>query len=343
MKKTIHLPYLVLFIVMACFLFFLAAVSLEDYSNVQANGEDDMFEQYIQNVFPVVNRGYEVSRSEVKEVRDDNVFERIIKNIYPLILGDGTITASSDVAPIRKNIERETPVDVEENDESDQGTNYQIISSEKAEMPEKISFDSSKPIVYIYHTHATESYNPVVKDNYHSVDEKGTVREVGKRLAQQLESKGIKVIHEKTLHDYPSYNESYRRSLETIKNGLEKNKSVKIVIDLHRDAADYKKDNQNVTIIDNTKAAKYCIVVGTGNDNYKQLKLFANYLLYKSHLMYPGLDNGIIEKPYKFNEYVSDYYILLELGDNQNDIKEALKTADCFAEVLSAVIEDLTI
>ncbi len=345
MKKQGHLPLLIMVAVIVCFFFFLVYVSFEGYSDVQANGEDDMFKQCIKSVFPVVSRGSDVGRIVPEEKADsDNFFKKIIKNIYPVISGNGTATASSETERInyfeRNDPGSETQVEIE-NDETDKGINYQIISSEKAKMPEKVSLDFSKPIVYIYHTHATESYEPVVIDNYHSVEEPGTVREVGERMAKQLESKGVKVIHDKTIHDYPSYNESYRRSLETIKKGLEENKSVKIVIDIHRDAADYKPENQNTVVIDNLKAAKYCIVVGTNNENYKALKTFADYILYKGNLIYPGLDDGIIEKPYKFNEYVTDYYILLEIGDNENDIKEALKTADCFAEILYSVINDI--
>ncbi len=344
MKKQGYLPLSIIVTMILCFFFFWAYISFEGYSNVQANEEDDMFKQCFKSVFPVISRGSDVSRSIAEEeVNSDNFFKKIIKNIYPVISGDGTATASSQINRSNYSERKEVPdiPEVEENDETDEGVNYQIISSEKAKLPERVSFDFSKPIVYIYHTHATESYEPVVIDNYHSVDEPGTVREVGERMAQRLESKGVKVIHNKTIHDYPSYNESYRRSLETIKKGLEENKSVKIVIDIHRDAADYKADKQNTIVIDNTKAAKYSIVVGSKNDNYNELKTFANYILYKGNLIYPGLDDGIIEKPYKFNEYVSDYYILLEIGDNENDIKEALKTADCFAEILYSVINDI--
>ena len=57
---------------------------------------------------------------------------------------------------------------------------------------------SGDPLVLIYHTHATESYQPVSIGNFHSVDEKGTVREVG-ALKGALEARGISVMHDKTL------------------------------------------------------------------------------------------------------------------------------------------------
>lgn len=336
---------MILISIMACVLFFVGALSLKDYSNVQADEEDDMFRQCIQNVFPVVSRGGTVEREKNESVstqENHSFYEKIISNIYPLMHGTGSMTASASEEP-ENTIDIEVPevISKEEAPVQKPTQNFQIISTDKAKLPERISFDESNPIVYIYHTHATESYRPIDEGNFHSVDEPGTVRQVGERLAKKLEANGIKVIHNKTVHDYPSYNESYRRSLDTIEKGLEKNKSVKIVIDLHRDAADYKTEKNNTVVINGKKVAKFCIVVGTQNENAEALKTFAEYILYKSHLLYPDIDEGIIEKPYKFNEYVSDYYILLEIGDNENHINEALETADCFANILTEVISDI--
>ncbi len=51
-----------------------------------------------------------------------------------------------------------------------------------------------------------------------------------------LKQYGKEVIHDKTYHDYPSYNGSYDRSLTTLKNVLNQNQDGEIAIDLHRDA-----------------------------------------------------------------------------------------------------------
>ena len=61
-------------------------------------------------------------------------------------------------------------------------------------------------------THATESYLPQSGSNFHSTGEENTVRDVGNTLAASLEAEGISVVHDKTLHDNPSYNNSYNRS-----------------------------------------------------------------------------------------------------------------------------------
>ena len=59
---------------------------------------------------------------------------------------------------------------------------------------------------------------------------------VGEELCKVLESRGIKTIHLTDLNDYPSYNGSYGASLKHVKAALEQYPSVKMTIDIHRDA-----------------------------------------------------------------------------------------------------------
>jgi stage II sporulation protein P len=51
-----------------------------------------------------------------------------------------------------------------------------------------------------------------------------------------LQDAGITVLHDTTQHDYPSYNGAYDRSAKTIQSYLDKYPSIKIALDLHRDA-----------------------------------------------------------------------------------------------------------
>jgi len=207
--------------------------------------------------------------------------------------------------------------------------------------PQTINIDNSKPVVIIYHTHATESYQPASAGNFHVLQEEGTVREVGDVLTRELEKQGIQVVHDKTMHDNPSYNQSYSRSLETINNLLGQYKNVAVVIDLHRDAAGYSGGSGKTTIVNGETVAKYNLVVGNGNPNADKLKIFANTVNRKAEEMYPGYGGKIIEKAYKFNQYVSDYHLLLEVGNNENNIRESDASAKYFANVIAAVIKDM--
>lgn len=215
-----------------------------------------------------------------------------------------------------------------------------VVNPKPGEKPEQTVIDTSKPVVIIYHTHATESYLPVKDGNFHSVGEEATVREVGSTLAAELESQGLQVIHNQTLHDHPSYSQSYSRSLATIKQIMGTTGAPKIIIDLHRDAAGYTKNQALVTEVDGQRIAKYGFVLGTENDNAGKLHTLAEYMIRKSNESYADIARPLIEKPYKFNGYVSDYYMLLEVGNNQNHIDEANASIRCFGKILAEAIQN---
>lgn len=214
-----------------------------------------------------------------------------------------------------------------------------VKKTEKKKTADKKA-DNSKPQVIIYHTHSSESYQPYSESNFHREEETGTVREVGNVLTEELNRLGIAVVHDKTVHDRPSYNESYTRSMETITSLMKKYPTAEVIIDLHRDAAAYTGNVGETIDIEGDTVAKYKLVVGQGNDNYSRLMTFANKVNDAAETMYPGFSGRIIEKEYKYNEYIADNYLLLEVGNNQNDIKEVRNTGKYFARVLADVLEE---
>lgn len=199
---------------------------------------------------------------------------------------------------------------------------------------------TSDPLVIIYHTHSSESYMPFKESNYHRVDEEGTVRDVGNVLENELKKKGINVIHDKTIHDRPSYNESYSRSLATIKTLKEKYPTALYIIDLHRDAAAASATEGKYIEIDGKRVAKFSMVVGRSNENYVELYDFAKKVSGKAAAMYSGFGGAIIEKDYNYNEFVSNKALLLEVGNNKNTIEEARECGKYFAEVLASIIKE---
>ena len=101
---------------------------------------------------------------------------------------------------------------------------------------------TNKSKFIIYHTHTCESYTQSEKymyemtGNYRTTDNNYNVVRVGTELENCLKAKGFEVIHDSTYHDYPAYNGSYSRSLDTINNIMMNNQDTQFVIDLHRDA-----------------------------------------------------------------------------------------------------------
>lgn len=212
--------------------------------------------------------------------------------------------------------------------------------TEKKKVKSEKKVDNSKPRVIIYHTHSSESYQPYTESNFHREEETGTVREVGNVMAEELNRLGIAVVHDRTVHDRPSYNQSYDRSLETISTLLRTYPTAEIVIDLHRDAAAYTGNKGETMVINGETVAKYKLVIGQNNDNYSELMSFARAVNSVAEGMYPGFSGRILEKEYRYNEYIADQYLLLEVGNNQNDIEHAKATGKYFAHVLAAVLED---
>ena len=235
-----------------------------------------------------------------------------------------SIEKDSSVQSAEKNEEKSTENKEQKEDKSDEKTEEVQVSGD--------------PKVIIYHTHSTESYMPYSESNYHREAEEGTVRDVGNVLESELKKKGINVVHDKTLHDRPSYNESYGRSLNTVKALMKKYPTAEYVIDLHRDAAASSAKEGKVMKIDGERVAKFSLVVGRGNENYVELYSFAKKVSQTAESLHKGFGGPIIEKEYRYNGFVSNKAILLEIGNNKNTIEECRATARYFSEVMAKII-----
>ena len=92
-----------------------------------------------------------------------------------------------------------------------------------------LDVDFNKNDIIIFHTHTCESYTQTEQYQYNSsgnfrtTDLNYSVVRVGDELEKYLTNYGYSVIHDKSYHDYPSYNGSYDRSLVTVKNLLADN------------------------------------------------------------------------------------------------------------------------
>jgi stage II sporulation protein P len=232
------------------------------------------------------------------------------------------------------------------------GSQISQIAEDSIGMPGEIALDSKSPQILIYHSHSTESYMPNTAGNYHTQNDKYNVVAVGSRLAKELEDKyKYKVLHDKTKHDKESYAYSYANSLQTIKNSINKYKSIKVIIDLHRDAFDAEKATfaektakkaEYTTSINGKRAARIMLVIAKENPNYAELEKFAVYIKKKMDKLYPGLFLKIdVKSRGKYNLYFSNHSMLVEIGCMLNTIEEAQYSAELFARVIGEVINDL--
>lgn len=200
--------------------------------------------------------------------------------------------------------------------------------------------------IIIYHTHATESYSEAEENNYRSENVSENVVSIGKIISTNLNNFGLNVTHLKDYNDIPSYNKSYANSKELVLKELDDTKN-NLIIDIHRDGADaesnYEKVLESVTRvkINDKYIATFSLVIGGNNENIEELKEVAEIVKSISDELYPGLCRGILVRDGAiFNQNISDYALLIEVGSHLNTIEEAKLTSDYLSEILyNAIIK----
>lgn len=221
-----------------------------------------------------------------------------------------------------------------------------IPSLLKAEDGVRLSGDEVQ--VLIVHTHGSESYTPDPYNNYtptdtdRTTDTRYNVVRVGDEICSVLESRGIKTLHSKTLHDSPAYSGSYDRALEDISARMKENPSIKAVIDVHRDAMITQNGTKYKTVaeVNGETTAQLMLVCGTDggglvHDNWKKNLSFQMKLQDRLNTEYPGLMRPINIRNERFNQHVTLGSMLLEVGTSGNSLPEALASARLFANALA--------
>ena len=234
------------------------------------------------------------------------------------------------------------------------GLSINLKSLLSADLGYKIE-KNDEPQVLILHTHATESFLDSDRDYYtdkdsaRTTDESKNMVSVGKIVAEELNEAGIKTIHDTTLHDYPSYNDSYSRAAETITGYLKKYPSIKIVIDLHRDAISPASDEKVkvTTEIDGKKAAQIMIVMGsqsgsvTNFPNWQENLKLAVKLQQTVEVMYPSLARALSLMPRNYNESLTTGSMLIEMGTDANSLEEVKYSAELLGNALKSLLNTL--
>lgn len=213
---------------------------------------------------------------------------------------------------------------------------------------------TDKPQVLIMHTHATESYEPAISSYFdkdyksRSTDNTKNVIRVGEEIGKQLKQAGIGYIIDRTQHDYPSYNGSYERSEATVKSYLEKYPTIKVVLDVHRDAiqADENTRIAPVAKINGKNAAQLMIISGADNGvnnypNYMQNLKFASRLQEQLEQDYPGITRPIAFKYAKYNQHLTTGSLLFEMGGHGNSLDEAIYLGELVGKSLGKLLNSL--
>ena len=214
---------------------------------------------------------------------------------------------------------------------------------------------NSSPQVLILHTHATESFMLSDRNYYTDKDLSRTTENtknmvaLGEIVAKKLNAAGIVTLHDKTQHDYPSYNDSYSNAAKTINSYKSKYKDLKIVIDLHRDAISAG-NNDKIKLtktINGKRAAQVMLVMGsqsgyvTNFPKYRENLKLAVRIQSKIEELYPGLARSISLMPRNYNQSLTTGSVLIEVGTDANSLEEAKYSAQLLGNALTELLKDL--
>lgn len=229
----------------------------------------------------------------------------------------------------------------------------ETLLAESKYLPDFTVTKTDKPLVLIYHTHTTETFEPYVREffdpnfNYRTTDETKNMVMVGDEICKQLEEKGIGVIHARDIHDYPSYNGSYARSRNTISKILEENPSIVVALDIHRDAI--QNDNgayQPVIDINGREAAQVMIISGCDDGtmelpNYMKNFRFASYLQQQMEGDFPGFTRPILFDYRKYNQDMTTGSLLIEVGSHGNTLDQVQYSGELIGRSLADALISL--
>lgn len=206
-----------------------------------------------------------------------------------------------------------------------------------------------EPTVLILHTHATESYTQQPGEiyeessNYRTLNPSYNMLSIGEELVSVLTAGGISVLHDRTLHDYPSYSGSYDHARQTIRDYLQAYPSITMVIDLHRDALDLYKDPQLTTLatVGQNRSAQLMLVAGTDHNNsyagWEQNLALGVKLAAVLEKMHPGITRPIQLRAQRFNLDMTPGSVLVEVGANGNTHQEALTAVRALGAAILAM------
>ena len=227
-----------------------------------------------------------------------------------------------------------------------------IASAAQGALSFTVTPGSPDPQVLILHTHATETYQtwdtPVYDPDFTARTKDTTLNmcAVGEAMTKVLNDAGITTLHDTTLHDSPSYTESYARSAQTARRYLEEYPSIKVVLDVHRDAMESGDARvRPLTTLDGQPTAQVMIIAGCNNGGTVQLPNWRLNLCFaakweeRMEMLYPGLTRPVLCGYRFYNQDVSPGALLIEIGGHANTVQQAVRAGQYAAKALAALFD----
>lgn len=214
------------------------------------------------------------------------------------------------------------------------------------EMDFSLEKESEEPQILIYHTHSQETYA-----DYGPGKTDATVVGVGNYLTELLRQKGYQVIHDTGQYDLINgqldRNHAYNYALDSITGILQKNPSVQVILDIHRDGV--REDLHMVSQVNGKNTAPVMFFNGMSQtpegpieylqNPYKQENLaFSLQMQLDAAAYYPGFTRKIYLKGLRYNLHLRPRSALIEVGAQTNTYEEARNAMEPLAEILDMVL-----
>lgn len=200
------------------------------------------------------------------------------------------------------------------------------------------------PQILIYHTHSQEAYADSIPG-----DASMSVVALGDYLTTILEEKyGIEVLHHKGEYDVEGRNNAYARALPELKQILQENPSIEVVIDLHRDGVP--ETLHLVSEVNGKQTAQIMFFNGLSrttsqgeltylvNPYIEENLAFSFQLQLAAAEYYPGFARQIYLKGYRYNLHLRPKSLLVEVGAQTNTFEEAKNAMEPLASILAMVL-----
>lgn len=210
------------------------------------------------------------------------------------------------------------------------------------------------PEVLILHTHTTETFEPCVRDsfdssfNYRTTDPSKNMVMVGDAIEAQLQKAGIGVIHSTQVNDYPSYTGSYDRSRADAERILEEFPTIKVILDIHRDAIGNESTiTQPYTVIDGKETSQIMIISGCDDGTMDMPNYLENFhlaCLFQQQMEsdYPGLTRPILFDYRHYNQDMTTGSLLIEVGSHGNTLEQAQYAGELIGASIARALLTLT-
>lgn len=295
------------------------ALTYEMILEMQAKDEERMSEDLIegqtgeQTPSEQVNATVVSSELSVEKLRD---FNYLISKLY-------TVDSTTTIGPEQLNVDELLAKDMH------------------------IDTNTKGPKVLIFHTHSQEAFVDSTAG-----DSGTSIVGMGKYLAEKLNALGIETMHHDGVYDLINgkldRSKAYELSEIGVREILNENPSIEVVIDLHRDGI--AEDKHLVTEINGKQTAKIMYFNGLSRTKsngdiaylynpYIQDNLsFSLQMQLATESMYPGFARRIYLKGYRYSLHMMPKSLLIEAGAQTNTVAEMKNAMDLLANILNKVL-----